>query len=440
MVRMFYYTHNEYMYHLLTHSILDYTERRFDTLLNWQQDEDGNSIKPFRDEYSIRFLKDTWNMEFVSEDDWYSIQSPEEGRFSLSGLSRQMKYALTLLHYSRKGRVLKFRSCSEKLWKVLDTMPFDILIAMNISEIFDFHCTLLGIDYVVENFPFHNKVLQVHVPNMHINHKEYEEVENHKGLILYQKNGKYFINAICIDDYFCQFRWQKYIDKIVSQVNYYKRIEKPLIEKKLVNGYVDFLQLIGVNKEDALWGHNNYYYYLSIFTEMLKNKEITQAEYDALLSEEQKKNDKSFQEYLWLINDLQIISYLYIVPYINDCDSLPMLIVDKYSDGSYKIWNTRICDYRDFEGVLQNVVFDKYTEKCVRYITVVNKSFQSVEDIQYTACGFKITKNCIEIFDKNEALETFYHIATEALQSKECEVCDDDYMFKELEAKRDEHI
>ena len=94
MVRMFYYTDVDYMNHQFDYSILAYSERSFDRLLNWQYDENGDSVKPFRDEDSIRFLKDTWNMEFVSDDDWYSIQSPEDGRFSLSGLSRAMKYAL----------------------------------------------------------------------------------------------------------------------------------------------------------------------------------------------------------------------------------------------------------------------------------------------------------------------------------------------------------
>lgn len=438
---MFYYTDDEYIHHVSNYDILDYSERTFDTLLNWQYDEDGNSVKPFRDEYSIRFLKDTWNMEFVSEDDWYSIQSPEEGRFSLSGLSRAMKYALTLLHYSRKGSILSFRICSEKIWKVLDTMPFDILVAMNISKIKNFHYTLLGIDYVIENFPFHNRVLQVQIGYMYTKNNGYEEVEKHKGVALYQKDGKYFINAIYVDDYFCQFRWQKYIKEIVSHAEFCIRTEKTLMEKKLVNGYVDFMHLLGIEEDDAFRGYNDYYYYLSFFTDLLKNKEITQSEYDVLLLEEQKKNDKSFQEYLWLINDLQIISYLYIVPYIEYFNSFPMLIVDKYPNGSYKIWSEGLHKVRNFEDVLQEMVFDKYTENCIRYITVVNMGvvFQSVEDIKYTACGFKITKNCIEIFDKNEALKTFHHIATEALNSKECEVCEDAWL-KQLEAIHNEHF
>lgn len=438
MIRMFYYADTDYINHVSNYDILDYSERRFDTLLNWQYDEDGNSIKPFRDEYSIRFLKDTWNMEFVSEDDWYSIQSPEEGRFSLSGLSEQMKYALTLLHYSRKGRVLSFKICNEKLWKVLDTMPFDILIAMNISRIKNFYYTLLGIDYVVENFPFHNRVLQVHVSYMRITNKDYEEVEKHKGVSLYHKNGKYFINVLGLNDYFCQFRWQKYIKEIVDKTEFYIRTEKPLMEKRLVNGCVDFLKLIDAN-EDRFLCSNTYYHDMSIFTEMLKDKEIIQSEYDEIISEMQKKNDKSFQQYLWLIHDLQIISHLYIVPYVEYFKNFPMLIVDKYPDGSYKIWSEGLHKVDNFAEILEEMVFDKYTENCVRYITVINKSIQSVEDIKHTICGFKITKNCIEIFDKNDALKTFHHIATEALDAKECEVCDDAWI-KQLEAMHREHI
>ena len=49
-----------------------------------------------------------------------------------------------------------------------------------------------------------------------------------------------------------------------------------------------------------------------------------------------------------------------------------MMIVDKFPDGSYKIWGKLTVKYPEFEEILYNVITDLYTEECERYIIVVD--------------------------------------------------------------------
>ena len=135
MIRMFYYHEVEFSKQLQLDKFHLYSEVDFENLMNWQYDKNGNAIKPFRDEHSIKFLKDTFHIEFLSENDWYSVKSPKKSKFSLAGLSQEVKYGLVLLHYAKLGRILSFQPCSDIVWKVLSDMPFDIFIVVNASEI-----------------------------------------------------------------------------------------------------------------------------------------------------------------------------------------------------------------------------------------------------------------------------------------------------------------
>ena len=106
-----------------------------------------------------------------------------------------------------------------------------------------------------------------------------------------------------------------------------------------------------------------------------------------------------------------------------------MLVVDKFPDGSYKVWGRVTVKYPLFQEILFDVIADFYTKECERYITVVDTEevFCSADDIQYTNCGFKITENCIEVFDRNDALKQFIDIVQEALSSEKCSISDEFY-------------
>ena len=273
MLRMFYYNRDDFTDKLIEKEISMYSEREFERLVNWQYDEEHDSIMPFRDEFSKKFLKDTWDMEFVSDDDWYSIQSPEEGRFCLSGLSKEMKYALTLLHYSRNKRVLSYKHCSKRTWKVLSDMPFDILVAVDMSKLDNWTDVCLAVDYIIENFPFNNDYLQVQVSENLIRDKQ--EISDANGVRLYIEDGKYYACSFEIDRHFTHYDWKKHLESIIKCAGHYVKEERPIVNKTLVCNVVEYAELLGI-EENYFLNSNKYAYELYDAKRMLKCGYLTQ--------------------------------------------------------------------------------------------------------------------------------------------------------------------
>ena len=426
MLRMFYYNHDDFVQKSVDRKILRYGEGFFEELLNWQYDEDGNSIMPFRDEFSKKFLKNTWNIEFVRDDDWYSIQSPEEGRFCLSGLSREMKYALTLLHFSRKNIVLSYEFCGKNIWKVLSEMPFDILVAVDTTELKSWEDVCLGINYIIENFPFNGEYIQVQVSDYLI--KDKQKVDITDEVLLYIEDGKYYACALELHNYLTHYDWKKHVETIIKYAGYYVKDEHPIVNKTLVCNVKEYAKLLGL-KENYFLDCSEYGRELYSYKRMLQEGDITQEEFNEVLPYIKRRYATSYKDYLWLKGELKICSHLYKLPTNRTFRKLPMMIVDKFPDGSYKIWGTLTVKYPKFEEILYNVLTDLYTEECERYIIVVNveEVFNCAEDIKYTDCGFKITKNCIEIFDENDTLKMFIDIAQEAISSDKCEISTEFY-------------
>ena len=423
---MFYYDVDEFLNRSINREFLMYSERDFERLVNWQYDKDGNSIMPFRDEYSKKFLRDTWNIEFVNDDDWYSIQSPEEGRFSLSGLSKEMKYALTLLHFSRNGQILSFKSCSKRIWKALSDMPFDILIAVDTSRLSSWYEICLGTDYIIEHFPFNNEFVQVNVVDGLVRGKK--EVKDKNGVRLFAEDDKYYAASFSIESYFTHYSWKKHLPDIIKSAVHCIKKEYPIVNKILtcnVMGYAKALNL----KENYFLDFNEYAYEVFSYERLLNEGEISQKEFDDIMSKCKSIYVTDYKEFMWVKDELEICSHLYALPDETIFRKLPMMIIDKYSDGSYKIWGKLTVKYPRFEEILFDVIHDYYTNECERYITVVDieEVFQSASDIKRTNCGFKITENCIEIFDRNDALKMFVDMAQEAISSDNCSISDEFY-------------
>ena len=425
MIKLFYYNADDFLKLLSSRKILSYSEQEFERLTNWQYNKEGNTLKPFRDEYSIKFLKNTYEIEFLSEDDWYSIQSPEDDRFCLSGLSRTMKYALTVLYNSQHGVCTEFKNCEECIWKVLDTMPFEILVAIDASKLDRGVNLSLGVDYVIENYPFRDKTIQLNVTSRFILGDDGYKKENR----LYYKEGKYYIDAFSLDYTVCYYFWKEHIEEIIRQCEFCIKDEYPIIEKTMVCNLSGFLEKAGIASEDFM-RFNNYFDDVWMFKKLLEEKEITKEEYDAMVSKvQEKEQENDYKKYLWMANDLSIVSHLYTLPDRTTSRKLPMLIVDKYSNGSYKIWGTLTVKYPKFDEILEDIVSTYYTEECERYVTVVDveEIFTCAKDIKSTNCGFKVTKDCIEIFDHNDAIKMFASIAQEALNSDNVEISKEFY-------------
>lgn len=433
MIRIWFYNTDEFARLRSEYKIFTYCEGEYERLTNWQYDKECNPIKPFRDEYSIELLKETYDVEFISDDDWYSIKSPKEERFCLSGLSTTMKYALYLIHNSKKGKCTELVNCEKRIWKVLDSMPIDILVAVDITNINEDLDLELGVDYVIENYSLNDKEIKLNVTE----NRGYLIDSNYKKVgdtPIYLKDEKYYIDSISFKFHEIFYFWKEHIEDIIKWANNYTEKEYPIINKTITCSLLEFIDKINLDYNvdynvDSFLYWNEYARQLLCYNNMLNDNEISKEEYDKALKILQKENEKEYKQYLWYINDFKIISHLYVLPKERISRKLPVLIVDKYFDGSYKIWGGLTVKYPRFNEILECLIYDYYTEKCERYVIIVDveELFTSACDIKYTNCGFKITKKCLEIFDPNDAIKLFADIAHEALSSEKCEISKEFY-------------
>lgn len=415
MIKLMFYEADEYKKLWLDNKIHVYSEDDFDLLLRGIYDEESNSrVKPFRDECSIRFLKDTYDLEFVSEDDWYSIWCREKGRICISTLSRTMKYALTLIYYARLGICVKFKKCEERIWKVLDTMPFDIVLPISSSEFSGDTGLILGVEYIIENYLLNGKRVQLNVVTKGLYGKEGYEKED----IFYKKDGRYYVEDITLEYLDYHYFWKDHISDIIEKSKLHIKEEHPIISKTMVCNLKEFVQKINVDV-DYFMSFNDYAEGIRVFEDMRKNNEITEEEYNDFIENVKERNKEQYKKYLWMVNDLKIVCHLYTMPNTRLSRKLPMMIIDKYPDGSYKIWGMITFKYPEFDEILGDIIENYYSEECERYIIIVDveELFQDADDIKYANCGFKITKNCIEIFDQNDSIKLFADMAQEALDS-----------------------
>lgn len=337
-----------------------------------------------------------------------------------------MKYALTLLHFSSKGRMLSFKSCSKRIWKVLSEMPFDILIAVDTSKLSSWTNICLGVDYIIENFPFNDEFIQVQISDNPIRDKH--EITDKNGISLFIEDKKYYAWSFGIENYFTHYDWKKHLEDIIKYAKSFVMKECPIIDKTLVCDVVEYAKVLDID-EDYFLDLNNYTYYLIQFERYLKDGDITQEIYDTEMSEYKIAYRDDYKKYLWVKDKLKIYSHLYTVPDGRVHRKLPMLIIDKYPDDSYKIWGKLTVKYPEFYEIIYDVIQEFYTEDCERYITVVDREevFSCASDISDVDCGFKITENRIDIFDRNDALKQFIDIAQEAISSNNCEISTEYY-------------
>lgn len=450
MIRMIYNDIDRYRDLQMSHKIVTYDERRFEYLTNWYCNKEDGTTRPFRDEYSVKLLKETYNFEFFSDDDWYSLVDDSSERFSLSGLSEYMKYALILLHNSRVGVVTEFKGCDKCIWQVLSTMPFDVLIAINNTTFENNRNFDLGVDYIIENININERRIELNVLNRWIVKEDAEEVACH----IYEKNNEYFISCFSLDDIFdARYYWKEHLEDIIKECKHLYKKEYPIIDKSKTWNLVDFAEKIKCSVDLDMDFKDKVYlliYYKSDEENVIKPLEEILARYgcDDLeikksLSMDDTSVDDSWieyelkslyheilcQRYSWLTNDLKIVTHLCSMPNETVFRKLPMLFVDKYPNGSYKIWGKLTVKYPDFHEILSDIINYHYTEECERYVTIVDveELFDKASDIERTVCGFKITKNCIDIYDKNDAIHLFATMTQEALDSGNVEISKEFY-------------
>lgn len=406
--------------------VVGYYKDQFYNLLDPWLDEEEKP--PFRDPESLRLLKESYGVTFVNDDDWYSVIA-ENRRMSISCLYEGIKFALAAVHCSRQGRYLRYWEATEKIWKVLADMPFDILLAVPVGEINIFSCITEGADCKLINFPYQNQRIEVNIKSHCFERDDFYEAvsdddECSPGSWLYRgKDGKYYMDRFGAG-YALQYYWKKDIEGIIK---YAEQKNEGRIYLARIHQTYNIYELGEIlKKDDNSILYPDYFFHKHMYDRMYQEGELDEQELQAAISELQESEE--YKEYLYFRDTFRVISHLETVP--PDCLSrkLPILMVDKNRDGTYFIHGTLTCKYPEFDELLHEMISMRNSDReCYALIVDVDELLFSVEDMKNTVCGFKVMADSLEIFDKKEGLRVFGEMLWEARDSGRCTVSKEFY-------------
>jgi hypothetical protein len=392
-----------------------------------------NNEPPFRDEESVHFLRETYNVEFV-ENDWYSVICDGKRRICLSRLNSDIKYALTLIYYSRKGKYLSFYYMDEKCWKVLSEMPFDILVAWNIDEIGIHFSCIEGASYVIENYPYMNNELPVKAvrfcdwPKRTDNYTRLKETDGcgPDYNLWIGEDGKYYTGGDFEIGYTFQYYWKNDISGIIHFCEEYKTTDY-LVQ---VNQECNIFELGGLlnlsSGEYDVTLFSGYLSGLDNYKSMLEDSTITKDVFDEMVKE--LKEQACYQEYLFYLNDFKVIHHFIKKPACTTYRKLPILMVDMYDDGTYVVRGDLTVKYPEFTYIVMTMLEQRDEHRNTFCLFVdTDELLENVEDMDNTLYGLKITYNSLEIYDKEEAIKLFGAVLKEAYESGKCTVSEEFY-------------
>ena len=140
---------------------------------------------PFRDDDSVRFIREVDHAEFV-EGDWYSIVTPYN-RTDMTALCGGTRYALTVIDNSRYGRYTSYDGYGKDIWSRLADLSLDVLIYIKTSELSALWPCLgfareIEEKVVIENYRYQGEEREAYL------HKDYQRGTYIQDGRLYVKN------------------------------------------------------------------------------------------------------------------------------------------------------------------------------------------------------------------------------------------------------------
>ncbi len=356
-----------------------------DSCLEHIMDENyEEGIIPFSDSESIGLLK-TLGINLIGNDRF----SEGEGRsHSVYELGSFVKYALAVISYSKQRKFVGFQNISEIIWQYLAELQLTVLIAMDIQEYNVYYFPFEEeTEYTIINYPYQGKELEVNVKKCREwDEKIYvpvisERKHNSSESLVIDREGKYYNSPLGVH-HALRYYWKNDIENIINYIEKRKYNSDYLINIAKEYDYVSFLKAIHA-------------------THFLQNKD-----------------------------DLQIICHLRVCPQEINSRKLPYLFVTKHIDGNYKIHGGLTYKFPEFYEIFEDILERKDTnesEELSVLVVDVEELLDSVQDMEDVICGFRVKKNCIEIFDKDEALSMFGNALKEAYYSGKCTISDEFY-------------
>lgn len=355
---------------------------------------------PFRDAESLRLIQEVDNAELV-DGEWYAMVTPY-GKTCLSALCSGTQYGLTVIDNSRKGLYTRYMPVGENVWKLLAELSMDILIAVTEDDIGDSLWNIrVDNDYIFENYDYHGQSVEAYVH------------ANKLVRVLYFENNR--LHTDRFDDSM-RYIWKHDIPGVLE---YIEKNCNPPVKLYPDSGEItifeidELMQFSGKFNDEKL-GDIDYFWMLEELQNMRET--MTEAEYQQKL--ETLEQSEAYKHYLYYRDELKLVNHMAYKPRMGDCTKQPLLIVRRYEDGTYLISGGITVKYPDFSEVFTEVEVYVNSEGST-FILVVddNEVVGRRENLSQAYLGFLVTKNKIEIFDKDEALWRFGEMLREAYES-----------------------
>lgn len=369
---------------------------------------------PFRDAESVQFLKDSYDVVFADDEDWYSVIC-EGVRMNIACLNKALICGLGMIYDSKRGRYSWLTNMDENVWRALGSLPMTVKVAVREEFLSEWHSFFHEAEFRIVNYPLGSGAVEVNAVKAHLhNNAAYTEVPHTR--LYTDKNGAYYINNFNISDGF-EYRWEKDIDGILSHIDFKWGRLKCLEE---FSRTYDIFEL-GLKLENDEFGvmFLQYPHLLKCAQPNWDDAEDVRS-YEKFVKELQETDD--YKEYLYFRDVFRVVNHMLYIPEVYS-RRLVMLMVDKASDGTYKIHDELTFKNPNFAELIQNAI-DNRVDDGERFILMVDvdEVIYSCKDIDNAVCGFKSYKDVVEIFDKEIALKMYADALKEAYSSDKCTI------------------
>lgn len=370
---------------------------------------------PFRDAESVQLLRDSYGVVFADDGDWYSVIC-EGTRMNIACLNKAILCALGAIYESKRGRYAWLDDMDENVWRALGALPMTVLIAVREEELGEWHSFLRTSDFEIVNYPLNGGTVRAKAVGVSLYRNEFYTRVPGSRLYVGQ-DGSYCVESDELR-YDFEYHWEKDIDHILNYINFHwgglKRFEE------LEREYTVFeLGRELKNDENGIMNLN----FLYDREHMKPDEGDAEAarEYEAFLKEAMETDD--YKEYLYFKDVFRIVNHMLYIPPETYSKYVVMLTVDRKDDGTYRIYDNLTIKYPDFGELIYEAIFRRISDG-ERFILMVdvNEVIRSVEDIGRAVCGFKLSKDRLEMFDKESGALLFGDALREANASGRCEV------------------
>jgi len=379
---------------------------------------------PFRDAESLQFLKESYDISFVSDDDWYSVMCAGS-RSDITCLNEDILYGLSAIDLSKDGVYSRLEWAGKKVWQALSNLPFDILIAQNMQDMGLYKGAVSGADYLIENYPYRNETIEVFVKksifvkdDFYAPVPEYRENNTNHGLHM-GRDGKYYTDEFDIR-YAFQYYWKNDIEGIIKEIERMRRNRIVMADVTRTFDVFELGKLIGRDKcmNSIMWLD---------YLECLKRMPENEREGNCSSCHIERQPKECYDEYLYFRDKFKVISHLVIAPEPWH-RKLPVMMVDKNNDGTYFIHGDLTLKNPSFYELFNEVIEGRSAER-ERFVLIVEveELLDSVHDMEQAVCGFRVLADSVEVYDSYEGTQLFGEALKEAYYSGRCTVDTDFY-------------